>query len=44
VINAAAHADEVTATAARCMRIVFITRGIAREEVLALWEAGRAAA
>jgi len=28
----------------RRSRIVFITRGIAREEVLALWQAGRAAA
>src|SRR5262249_35164464 len=28
----------------RRSRIVFITRGIARQEVLALWEAGRAAA
>ena len=28
----------------RRSRIVFITRGIARHEVLALWQAGRAAA
>jgi G3E family GTPase len=28
----------------RRSRIVFITRGIARQEVLALWQAGRAAA
>ena len=28
----------------RRSRIVFITRGIARDEVLALWQAGRAAA
>jgi hypothetical protein len=28
----------------RRSRIVFITRGIVREEVLALWQAGRAAA
>jgi G3E family GTPase len=28
----------------RRSRIVFITRGIARQEVLALWEEGRAAA
>ena len=28
----------------RRSRIVFITRGIARQEVLAVWQAGRAAA